>query len=441
MSALTPKLIIEWSPGHVLAYQPGNGSVKLGETVAIATDGLPTSNVLVAISRRTSFVRTTRVPNASYDDVGLILRNQLGNLFPLSGNDLAYDFQLTDDITAEGRLALVAAIPAESLRQLQEECREAGLKIGATVPAALGSVELMNSIGLKDSAVVQVDEQGASIDVVTHGVLRYSRWTSATRDVPAEVRRTFAAAGIEQLPVLAAGGSSLPADHHSSKSTLVGLAQIDLAKPPLNIELGETRALRAAKANAATMRSAAAVLVAGIAIAVFFGFDRYDAIKKTKVAVDSQAVVATKAKQIADKAKSDVAAQTAELAVVNRGFQPAQRFWEVLAIITQKAPIGVWLTGVSMERGKPFVIRGTAMTNGLISAYSQELAGREDRFRNVKLLYSTNTSIENRPVVLFSITGFPTGNLPLVDPPSAKISPPAALSDTSSAVAAAGSKS
>lgn len=415
MSGVQPKLIIEWSPGHVVAFAPGTGQVRTGENVAAATNGMPTSGVLVATSRRSSFVRTTRVPNAGHDEVALILRNQLGGLFPLSGNDLAYDFQMTDDVNAEGRLALVAAIPAEALRQLQEECKAAGVSISATVPAALGAVALMQSVGLKDAAVVQVDDGGASIDVVTHGVLRYSRWTAATRDVPGEVRRTFAAAGIEPVNVLAAGGSPLPADHNSSKSTLTGLAQIDISKPPLNIELGETRALRAAKAEAATMRSAAAVLIAGIAIAGYVAYSRYNEIADVDAKVAKQKSAAATAKKFADKAKSDSTGQAARLATVNRGFAPAQRFYQMLSVITDDAPTGTWLTAVSLERGKPFVIRGTAMTNDLIAAYAQRLAS-EERFRAVKLQYSTNTMIDNRPVVLFSITGFPNGNLPLVDP-------------------------
>ncbi|MHB8637288.1 MAG: PilN domain-containing protein [Fimbriimonadaceae bacterium] len=418
-----PKLIIEWSPSQVIALHTPSGTVRTGETVAAAMSSLPTGDALIAISRRTSFVRTTRVPNASQSDVALILRNQISGLFPLSGEELAYDFELTDDVSAEGRLALVAGIQAEHLRQVYEECKAAGVKIGATVPAALGSVELMRKQGLRDAAVVQVDEHGAAIDVVAQGVLRYSRWTAATRDVPAEVRRTFAAAGIEQLAVLASGGSSLPAEYHASESTLLALAQIDLAKPPLNIELGEEKAKRAAMIRTNTFRVSGLVLAAGVVAAVVVGYDRFTQVKVVQAAVDAQQRSVTALKKQDDAAKKTVTDATNRFKTVSRGFAPAQHFWEVLAILTNDAPPGVWLTGLSMERGRPLTVRGTATSAGLIASYTDRLA-TEERLRDVHLVYSNDAAIDNHPVVEFSLTGFPVGNIPLVDPPGAPVPPP-----------------
>jgi hypothetical protein len=360
----------------------------------------------------------------------MILLNQISGLFPISGDELAYDFQLTDDVNAEGRLAIVAAIQAEHLRQLQDECCAAGLKVSVTVPTSFGSVELLRTKGIRDAAVVQIDKQGAAIDVVTHGVLRYSRWTAATRDVPGEVRRTFAAAGIEPLPILAAGDSAVPAEYHSKESTLAALGQLDLAKPPLNIELGEVKAQREAKSRANAIRVSGLILVAGLAAAGFIGFDRYSATAKIQAAVDVQAKKAATAKMDASKADTQKTLATTKLEIVSRGFHPAQRFWEVLAVLTNDAPTGVWLTGVSMERGRPFTVRGTAMNAGQIAAYNHVLA-TEERLRDVHLQFSNDASIDNRPVVQFSITGFPNGNVPLIDPPSSGSSaPPAAASTT-----------
>jgi len=430
VSQLTrPKLIVEWSPGSVLAYQTGTAATRSGATVAAATSGLTTSDVLVALSRRNSFLRTTRVPNASHDDVAIIVEHQLGSLFPISSEGLAFDFFLTDDVTAEGRLALVAAVQADQLRQLNEECRDAGIKVGVVVPAALGSVELMRTMGIRDAAVVQVDDHGASIDVVTGGVLRYSRWTAATRDVPGEVRRTFAAAAIEPVPILATGGSTIPAEYTKSESTLLSLTHIDLAKPPLNIELAEVRESRTNQAKANAIRASALVLVAGLASAIFFGVDRYGEIKDVKDKVAKQQKALAGDKQYEDKVKVKGSSALAEFNTVSRGFAPAQRFWEVLAVITHDVPDGVWLTGISMERGKPFTIRGTALNSDLTAVYSKRLTV-EDRFRDVKLQYSNDAAIDNRPVVEFSIVGFPIGNLPLVDAPNSSSKPTTNSSST-----------
>ncbi len=428
-----PKLIIEWSPANVLAFSPGSGKVNQGETVAAAAKGFSGGDVLVALSRRASFVRTTRVPNASHDDVSHILRMQIGGLFPVSGDELAYDFQLTDDVTGDGRLAMVAAVQAEQLRQLHEECKAAGLKVSAVVPSAIGSVELMRTMGVREAAVVQVDEQGASIDVVSQGVLKYSRWTAATKDVLGEVRRTFAAAGIESLPILAASGSNLEADYHSSQSTLLALSNIDLAKPPLNIELGEVVAHREATAKRNSFVLSGAVLAMGIMAAGYIGFNRYSITNQVNAAVAKKTKDVTDFNTHADRSTSELNAKIAQFQVVDRGFAPPQRFYEIMAILTSDAPTGVWLTGISMERGRPFTVRGTAMNADQISDFTKTLAN-EERFRNVVLQFSSNSEIDNRPVVQFSITGFPNGNLPLVDTPSsgsvAPSTPPQSSSTT-----------
>jgi Tfp pilus assembly protein PilN len=413
---LHPRLIVEWSPGFVRAYTPGGESFKVGDSVAAATAGLPTSDVLVALSRRSSFVRALRVPNAARAEVTIILANTLPNVIPLAGSELSFDFQLTDDINADGRLALVAAMQADHLRQLHDECQEAGIDLRATIPAALGASILLKQKGFVDGAVVETQPDGTSVDIVQSGVLRYSRWTPATEEIAGEVARTFAAAGIPPMPTLAAGGSTFPAEGSASESTLRALADFDLLHPPLNIELSEVRAARELKSKRNAIRVAGLVLAAGLAASSFIGFERY----KAQATINSERDRLINSLAELDKEKSKVQSNEgvseAQMATVARGFEPAQKLWEDVTVIVSDAPTGIWLTGLSLERGKELTIRGTSLTGNAVADYSRILA-TEPRFRNVQLLFSSDATIDNKPVTEFSISAFPKGNLPLIDAP------------------------
>ena len=425
--ATRPRLIIEWSPGHVRAFQPSTGAVKEGKTISAAVSGLPTADALIALSRRASFVRTLRVPNASREDVQLILRNQLTNILPVSGSELAYDFQLTDDFNAEGRLALVAAIQADQLRELLEECRQADVAVRAIAPASLGAPALMRHKALVDCAVVEATDGGISIDLVQGGILRYSRWSPSENDYTAEVARTLAAAGILALPTLAAGGAIFPADHSTSESTLKALSEFDLAHPVLNIELAEVRAARELSSRQNGMRVAGLVLAAGIIAAGIVGYRRISTQNQIAAVTSQEDAKLANLKETKTTAQKADATSTAQVMTIHRGFDQAQKIWEIVSAVTDSTPTGMWLNGLNVERGKEILIRGTAVTAQTVPEFTQRLAA-SGRFRDVHLLYSNDAEIDQKPVTEFSISAFPIGNLPLIDAPNSGAPVPAPAS-------------
>ena len=95
-------------------------------------------------------------------------------------------------------------------------------------------------------------------------------------------------------------------------------------------------------------------------------------------------------------------------------FKYGQRYSDLAAIISSDVPDGVWLGGLSLERGKRLVLRGVAFSNEKVKAYTDKLSN-ESRLRNVRLEFANDGSIDLKPVVQFSISAFPNGNVPLVD--------------------------
>ena len=99
---------------------------------------------------------------------------------------------------------------------------------------------------------------------------------------------------------------------------------------------------------------------------------------------------------------------------IKRAFEPAQKASDVMTLIANQSPKGLWLTGITFERGKTTFVRGTSKDSAGVSDYLQALT-TEERLRDVKLVFANNGDIDKTPVVQFSIQGFAVGNLPLVD--------------------------
>jgi Tfp pilus assembly protein PilN len=409
-----PDLVLEWSPEEVRAYWPATGKTRTGSSIADAVSGQSGGKALILISRRASFVRTARLPNVGGRDLQMLLKNALPGLIPLPPGELAYDVVQTGDITQEGRLVIIGAVLNPYLVRLNAEAKAAGVSIGAVIPAGFTGAAIAHKTGLRDAAVVEEVPGGLNIDLISNGLLRYSRLAMPAGDVAAEVARTYAASGLAPASVLAAGGFKIEAPYSSQLGSLKAGAEIDLKHPPMNIELYAVVENRAAEAVKSQRRIATGILLAVLCFATYVFLERSDEIGavSSKLSQADKEINDLKKKQ--DFAHKEVAKVLPTQQVVDRGFNPPQKLVDVLRLITNDTPSGVWLAGVSLERGKPFMIRGSSMSAEAVTKYLQTLGG-EERLRDVKLLYANEATIQNQQIIQFSIQGFPVGNLPLVD--------------------------
>ncbi len=414
-SPQSPVPVIEWSPSHCAVYSPSTDKVVEVESLQLAK-GLVGSEAVIALSRRTSFVRTTRVPDASKDDVGKILAIQLGQLFPVDPASLSIDFVLTANKNMDGRLAVVAAVQTETLRELNHQLNQAGIRPVAIVPCALGSALLANQLGKAEGAVVRESREGIAIDVVHEGELAVSRVAVANSEpgaVEQEICRTF---GIAKLPCgesIASGGFVFQGANVST--ALFDLKCLSTAIPDINLRLPEEVAKQKAQKVTRAKNLALLMCVATVGVAAVV----YDIRAGDAALIDKDNK--RWGKQLSDlrKAKSLAEAKVAELTKRNQAvvlaFQPKQRLSDVAAVISSLAPEGVWLTGFTVERGKEATIRGTATTEAGVQAYLANMAN-EARLRDVKLIFANNALIESTNVVQFSMTAHVVGNFPLEQP-------------------------
>lgn len=412
-----PNAVVEWSPNGVGFFDNG---YKTAETLAEAATFLPGRNLLVALSRRTAFIRAYRVPNTSRAEVGRILDVQIGQLFPIPSSEVSYDFHLTDDVDQEGRLAIVAAVRSSDLVAMFDQARLAGLNVVQVVPAALGSALLAKQLGQPSGAVVQRLADGLAIDIVSNGELRYSRLTpvpESALNIEAEVSRTFAAAVLPCCPTIAAGGLVLPeadatTDRWSIEYLLGASLDIHIQTPAQRaaIELVETRR---------RTRLALLIFLASLLVLTFAYFRWSDAAALRAKSEATWTREIAQAKRIRDENIKTSSALVDMQGKLQRAFAPAQGIGDVVTIASNAVPSGIWLTGISLERGKALSIRGTAKTSELVAQYQQALIA-DPRFRDVTLVFATVSKIDEIPVYQFSISAFPVGNLPLVDPDAGK---------------------
>ena len=413
----TPIPVIEWSPTQVVVYDPESRTTVNAPTIAEAAQQVRSlKDVVVSISRRNSFVRTVRVPDVSKAQVAQILQNQLGQHFPLPSNQLAYDFRLTKDLDSEGRLAVVAAVSSDTLREVQRELKAAGLSAKSIVPAVFGSWLLAKSVNEPSCAIIEQIAEGVAIDVVFDEEIRYSRVIPMPHDsaaLEADICRTFAIARVPCGRIVAAGriafdGADLAVTSHTIEALSTGGSKLDL-----HIELQEDVLERERKATSMRARVALMLWLGAAAVGVYVGTNYIDAanqVQKGESLWSKKLTDRTKLNSgIEDKLKDSKAKE----AMLTNAFEPSQRMQDVIYTLNTDLPKGAWMTGFTLERGKLLNLRGTATSADLVANYISVLAN-EPRFRDVKLVFENNAQIEKIPVVQFAISAHVVGNYPVV---------------------------
>lgn len=406
---VAPAVVLEWAPGQVELLHHAQGRRGTATTVAELRGVLAgQKEVWVGVARSAVFLRTLRLPRASSDDLRSLIELRIGQLFPIPPSQLAYDFYQTEDQNVDGVLTLIVAMRSQDLQQLNRELKEAGVSAARIIPAALGAVEVAQQAGVKDALVVGNALGGQSLDVVQGGVVRLSRTVSSDEYLTREGQRTLAAAGASDLPWVTAEGLSVPGARQSPTS---GLAQLHRAAP-VAFELTEDRLKTAKKRIAGRTRLAVLMTVSALLLATLIWDDQS---KKQAVARRGEGVWArelSKLRSIRDAKNKEATAAGAVQNTLKTAFEAAQPLSDIAAVVGDSLPPSAWLTGMSLERGKPLQIRGTASQDTDVARFVEAL-GSNKRFRDVKLVFANGAKIENKPVVQFSVTAVAVGNLPM----------------------------
>ena len=412
---LVSPLHLEWTPGWVRVADTATGQTAAADRLSALTPLLNGHRqVLVGVGRPRVFMKTVRLPRASRDDLRRILAVQVGGLFPVPADQLAFDFLQTADQTSDGWLTLVAAIRADDVREIQATLKGAGLTAARILPIALAAPAVAARAGAADALVAERGEAGLALDVVENGFLRFSRVAPGDSDPEGEARRTLAAARAGNPPVITVGALVMPRAT-ASADTALGLLH---EAPPFHFELAEDRAREAKKRAADRMRLAVLLMLSAILLMVLVWADRQDAQMAVARSQGAQAVWMRRHQSLLDAETDQAGKVEAANDALTRAFAPAQPLSDVSAVVAAGLPAGAWLTGLTAERGKPLQVRGTAKTSGDVARFMNAL-GAGPRFRDVKLVFANSSAIGKTPVIQFNVSAICVGNLPLPAPEKA----------------------
>ena len=409
--------VLEWAPSRVSLFDPRSRQYHSGGSIADVAPYLNGNReVAVALSRRSSFVRTVRVPDAPKEQVVQVLNIRLPGLLPLAPDEIAFDVHLSKNVNEEGRLAVVGAVSCNLLRQLFDDLRSAGLRTKHVAPAAFGSWLLARSMDVSKCAVVDQTAEGLAIDVVADDELRYTRVIPAPKTptlVDEEINRTFSIAQVNGSQILAAASVNAPnADTVISTRPVETFATGLLTKLDMNIELPE--AVQARMRSAVQNRGRLALLfwAAVVCVGALVYTDRDDASKRVKSLDSRQLAQIHQLSQRVAALQGQVGDKQSLADVLTTAFEPAQHVNDVVSAFSNDTPANVWMDGFTFERGKPVVLRGTALNSDSVSAFVQQMSA-DTRFKDVGLIFINNATLENTPIVQYSIQAHVNGNLPL----------------------------
>jgi len=370
---------------------------------------------LIGIGRRDVFLKSVRLPKAAPDDLRRILGVQLGQLFPLPPELLSFDFFQTADQTAEGCLTVVAAMRGEDLKRLQADLKSVGLTAARVLPVALAAPAVAASAGQADALVLESGPSGLALDVVRGGVLVFSRVVAPGSDPECEAKRTLAAAQTGTLPVVAAGEAGLPEALPEALPGFGTSLSLLHEAPPFSFRLAEDRSRELKKRAGERTRLALLLVLSAFLLVALVWVDRQAALAVVKRRQGALARQMTLLRSVQDTEAADAQKVNAVEDVLHRAFGPAQPLGDIVGVVGDRLPAGTWLTGLSVERGKPLQIRGTATTPGDVPRLVHAL-GANARFRDVRLVFANSVTIGKARLVEFDVSAVCVGNLPLSEP-------------------------
>ncbi len=406
----TGRHVLEWAPDGVRWLDSASGAVQEASSIG-AVSGALKGAICVAIGRRLVFVRQVKAPDAPLEDIKQVLVLQASQLFPLPLQEMAWGVRLTGERSRDGRVVVLYAMQITHLRALRDALQSAGLRADTVLPVALGAPYALREAGYNDGVLLERTSTGWGIDVVRNGELRYSRLAPASlspEEALDEARRAAVAAGMPDSPPVLTAGIDLAEAQDRVDSPLRWMGRADIGRLGEGLELPEDHMRRVRAANTRIMAIGVATLVIGLLL-LAAGAWRFT--RETRQVLQTRQAL-NKSVAAIEKTRAGYTARRnilePQIKMVTEAMNPAQPSADVLRALSQCTPQDVWLTSVSLERGRPIAIRGASMKQSSVGAMVLAMQ-KSPRFTDVRLLYANDGKIGESPVVQFAMTASATG--------------------------------
>ena len=334
---------------------------------------------------------------------------KLVDVFPIPASELAFDFIPTTEKNENGRVCNVFAARTADITEIIAICTKLGIQIQQIVPAQALTLKIAEQNAVSSGIFVERFGDLVNLDVYRYGDLLSSKVVDL-HSLDNEISRMRAMTG-DGSKILS---YNVSLDGTEQKLPAPFISVWPQSELTLDLEPEEYRFERNEKSRKDRHRKCYLIFLAGLAVAALVGDDYMS--KSTKIA-NAQTAYEKKNKIALLKTQNDeskAAEKRPGAELLLRSFEPAQPPGDILKVISSLLPADTWLTGVTFERGKAMILRGTSKKSTFVSTYMMELS-KQSRFRDVRLTYVNSGDIDGIPTVQFSITAFPVGNLPLTD--------------------------
>ena len=402
------QLLIEWDREWVRVNFVESANTKEGASLS-EIDGVNGKTAVLLLSRRLILQRSIALPDAQKSDVLVALKMKLVDVFPIPASELAFDFIPTSEKNDNGRVCNVFAARTSDIAEVIEVCTKLGITIQQIVPAQALTIKVAEQNAVSSGIFAERFGDQVNLDVFRYGDLVSSKIVDLN-SLDNEVARMKAMTG-EGSKTFAYNVGLDGTEQKLSSPFINSYFQSGLT---LDLEPEEYRVSRDEKVRKVRHKNCYLLFLVGLAVAAFVGDDymgRLNSLATQEAQYQKKVKTAT---LIKDNEESKTAKQKPAFDQLIRAFEPAQMPSDILKVVSGLLPNDTWLTGVTYERGKPILIRGTSRKSELVSTFVTELS-KQNRFRDVRLLYANGGDIAGIPTVQFSITAFPVGNLPILE--------------------------
>lgn len=401
------KALYLWSSGRAIRLGLASGAME-GRTLKEIAE--PHAEAVVLVGHRSSILRSVPIPNLGEEEARALLRVKLKSLMPVGFDDFVFGFRLVKGTTSEGKIAIVGAMKTESLRRLYREAEEAGVSVFKVVPAAFANWLAATDGGFQSGVLLSREGADLCFDCIRNGELFYSRFSAfdPSFDLQQEVDQTAQRAEMSS-PAVATVGNVAVAEGVRSLGTLPDAAAIE--RRLFGLDLPEKLLAKARRRTwAAIQRAGVAAAIALVLWAYALFAQRADA-EKTASAEKQSRLLVSQASARLKASESRLTRLKQSERLINIAFDPAQTFSDMVSVVSRDSDPESWLTGLTLQKGRPMSLRGQATNGKTVSKLVSRLS-TEKRFRNVKLLFVDKAKLDQRPIVTFAISGMPVGNLP-----------------------------
>lgn len=220
----------------------------------------------------------------------------------------------------------------------------------------------------------------------------------------------YLAANLEMKVSLLPTGTLLP-DLQFAEAAGQALRGLGRGASKLDLVPEEIERERTAARIKARIKAVVAAVLALVALAAYFGSGVIAEHQREQKILRELNRRAEAVVQQANRLQARRLFLANQLSALQEALYPQYPILDVIREISDRAPQGVWLTGITFEKGKPLTVRGAALSHTLAATYADELK-RSPCFVEVNAGYSNEVTIGDKKIVQFSITCVVKGNEP-----------------------------